>query len=427
MSSPEQLEPGVFGIRKPVLLLPVGITERLTPVQFEAIVAHELTHARRHDNLAAAIHMVVETLFWFHPFVWWIEARLVEERERACDEEVLRMGSDPQDYAEGILSVVKFYLESPLACVSGVTGSNLKKRVEAIMINRNANNLSFGRKLLLVIAAMLALTGPFVIGVLRAPMTQAQTASAPKSGSVARAESLLPSSPRFEVASIRVSSPTEPHPGRLGAVQIETSPGRLTARNATMSELIKGAYTLEDYQVSGGPAWIANPGFDVEAKGPDGANRDQLLLRLRALLADRFELSVHWEPKELLVYALVVARGGAKLHPAKPFDATVPHGSRMHITDLRSLATYLSRLGSWPAQPGRPVIDKTGLTGDFDLDLDLSKVIAALPQSGVPTTNEGMYEATVNFVQEEFGLKLESQKAQVDVLVIDHVERPSEN
>ena len=90
MSSPSMPEPGVVGIRRPRLLLPEGIVERLTPAQLRALIAHERCHIRCHDNLAAAIHMVVEAIFWFHPAVWWIEARLVDERERACDEAVLR-------------------------------------------------------------------------------------------------------------------------------------------------------------------------------------------------------------------------------------------------------------------------------------------------------------------------------------------------
>ena len=126
-STPGQMEPGVFGIRKPVLLLPEGIMDRLTPAQLEAVFAHELCHVRRRDNLTAAIHTVVETIFWFHPLVWWIRARLVEEREHACDEEVLGKVGDAQDYAEGILNVCKLYLESPLTCVAGVMGSDLKK------------------------------------------------------------------------------------------------------------------------------------------------------------------------------------------------------------------------------------------------------------------------------------------------------------
>ena len=126
------LEPGIIGIFRPVMLLPAGLLERLTDRQLGAIMTHELCHVRRRDNLAASIHMLVEAIFWFHPLVWWIGGRLVDERERACDEEVLRLGSEPQVYAEGILRVCEFYLESPLVCAAGVTGSNLKKRVERI-------------------------------------------------------------------------------------------------------------------------------------------------------------------------------------------------------------------------------------------------------------------------------------------------------
>jgi beta-lactamase regulating signal transducer with metallopeptidase domain len=149
MSSPSLLEPGVFGVFRPVLLLPEGIFDHLTPAQLAAVIAHELCHVRRWDNLIAAIHMFVETLFWFHPLIWWIGKRMVEERERACDEEVLRLGSNPRVYAEGILNVCKLYAESPLACVSGVTGSNLKKRIEAIMNNHLAARLNFAKKWLL--------------------------------------------------------------------------------------------------------------------------------------------------------------------------------------------------------------------------------------------------------------------------------------
>jgi bla regulator protein blaR1 len=149
ISSPILLEPGLFGIFRPVLLLPDGIADRLTPAQFQAILAHELCHLRRRDNLAAATHMLVEAIFWFHPLVWWIGARLIAERERACDEEVLQQGSQPEVYAEGILRVCKFYLESPLSCSSGVTGADLKQRIEAIMTHRILPRLTLTRKLLL--------------------------------------------------------------------------------------------------------------------------------------------------------------------------------------------------------------------------------------------------------------------------------------
>ncbi len=104
-----------------------GWPEHLSQAEWEAVLAHELCHVRRRDNVAAALHMAVEAVFWFHPLVWWMGSRLVAERERACDEEVLRLGSEAQVYAEGILKVCERYLTSPLECVAGVTGSNLRR------------------------------------------------------------------------------------------------------------------------------------------------------------------------------------------------------------------------------------------------------------------------------------------------------------
>jgi hypothetical protein len=121
------LEPGIFGIFRPVLVWPQGISERLEDAHLEAVLAHELWHVRRRDNLADAVHMLVEAIFWFYPLVWWMGAWLMEERERACDEAVLESGGDPKVYAESILKICEFCVASPLACVSGVTGADLKK------------------------------------------------------------------------------------------------------------------------------------------------------------------------------------------------------------------------------------------------------------------------------------------------------------
>jgi beta-lactamase regulating signal transducer with metallopeptidase domain len=121
-SSLSLLEPGIFGIFRPMLLLPRGIMDRLTPEQLRSIVAHEMCHVRRRDNLTYTLHMAVEVVFWFYPPVRWIGTRLLEERERACDEAVIEAGGEAQVYAEGILNVCKFYVESPVACAAGVTG-----------------------------------------------------------------------------------------------------------------------------------------------------------------------------------------------------------------------------------------------------------------------------------------------------------------
>ena len=126
------LEPGIFGILRPTLVLPAGIGCHLSKPQLDSVIAHELSHLRRFDNLTASIHLAVATVFWFHPLVWWLGSRLVDERERACDEEVLKI-SAPREYAEGILRVSELYMQSPIVTVSGVTGSDLKKRIHGIM------------------------------------------------------------------------------------------------------------------------------------------------------------------------------------------------------------------------------------------------------------------------------------------------------
>ena len=127
------VEPGVLGVLQPKLLWPAGLSDTLSDAELDAVVAHEACHVARQDNAVALLQMIVETLFWFYPVVWWLGARLVSERERACDEEVLKMGADKRRYAEAILKVCGFSLGSPIACVAGVGGSNLTRRIEWIM------------------------------------------------------------------------------------------------------------------------------------------------------------------------------------------------------------------------------------------------------------------------------------------------------
>jgi beta-lactamase regulating signal transducer with metallopeptidase domain len=174
-SSPALLEPGLVGVWRPVLLLPRDIESHLSTAEMQAVLAHEVCHWKRRDNLTAAVHMLVEVLFWFHPLVWWLGARLVEEREKACDESVLESGSDPQIYAEGILKVCKLYFHSPLACASGVSGADLKRRVETIMENKFAIRLNAARKFLLAASGAAAIALPLALGLVASPLALAQT------------------------------------------------------------------------------------------------------------------------------------------------------------------------------------------------------------------------------------------------------------
>ena len=158
LTSSAPLEPGLIGIFRPVLMLPDGIQARLSPQEMDAILAHELCHFRRRDNLTAAVHMLVESLFWFHPLVWWLGRRLMTERERACDEAVLDAGNDPRVFVQGILNVCRFTIQAPQASASALSGANLRMRIETILANRTTRRLGVAQKFGLSVIAALSLS-----------------------------------------------------------------------------------------------------------------------------------------------------------------------------------------------------------------------------------------------------------------------------
>jgi beta-lactamase regulating signal transducer with metallopeptidase domain len=201
------LEPGLVGIWKPVILLPQGITERLSQAEMDAVLAHEICHLRRRDNLLAATHMLVEAIFWFHPLIWWLGARLNAERELACDESVLAAGLAPQVYAQSILKVCQLYLHSPLDCAAGISGADLKRRMETIMNNKFAIRLNSLKKGLLATCAAATIVAPLALGALTAPLTvapaMAQAAGTPHPGTEAavrhQIESMVKGQADFDV------------------------------------------------------------------------------------------------------------------------------------------------------------------------------------------------------------------------------------
>jgi hypothetical protein len=337
----------VFGIRRPVFLLPAGILDHLTPPQWKAIVAHELCHVRRRDNLTAAIHMGVEALFWFHPLVWWLGARLMLERERACDEEVLLAGNEPLAYAEGILKICEMNLESTLPYVSGVTGANLKQRIEEIMTRRTGIELSPSRKLVLAAAGISAAAVPFVVGILNPSLSRAQ------SNPERRASA-------FDVASIKPSAIWKAGGEGSRRSKIEYSPKSLSMWNIDLTECVQWAYGVRFYQISG-QGFPGSERYDILAKTENAVPVKQLRDMLQELLEKRFQLRLHREMKVLPVYQLVVARGGPRLPKPKdgaglsPIQATesLPRvqdgGFVFHNASLAEFAAKLSLLREWIA------------------------------------------------------------------------------
>ena len=437
------LEPGIFGIARPVLIWPEGISEHLHPQHLEAILAHEVWHVRRRDNLAAAIHMVVEALFWFHPLVWWLGARMVEERERACDEEVVELGSERQVYAESILKVCEFCVGSPLACVSGVTGSDLKKRMVNIMSEQIARKLDFGRKLLLSTAGVLALAVPIVFGLANATQIRAQTQD--ESSTPAYTASVKPG---------ELAKPTYAG-GAVRRVGMMYSPDGFSAMNVTLQALIQEAYGVEANQIVGPADLLASAAYDVDVKVANSADNNvdpeshakEAQRALRAVLEDRFQLKIHRENEQISTYALEVADGGSRLQLAKPAgsypDAIKGPNGRLLDSSVRlkleagqvvgmeargmSVPDFAQQLSR---QFGAPVQDKTGIAGRYDFSLkwtrDASEPGADDGQATYPARSSAV-PSLFTAIQEQLGLKLEPQKAPMEILVIDHVARPAEN
>jgi bla regulator protein blaR1 len=176
-----KVEPGISGILRLTITFPEGLRSLLAPREFEAVLLHELAHAKRRDNLTLSFVHALVCLFWFHPLLWWIERWLIAEQELACDEFVLRHGTAREEYAAGILKACRFHLTGAGAC--GITGSNLKTRLEAIMSFKPSHaNQHVPRFLVAALASAMTVV-PLVMAFLATPAAYAQNANAHKARS----------------------------------------------------------------------------------------------------------------------------------------------------------------------------------------------------------------------------------------------------
>ena len=291
-------------------------------------------------------------------------------------------------------------------------------------------------------------------------------------------------SPTFEVASVKTAEPQA-----AGMIRIRMSggpgtpdPGQLTYTNVSLKNILMNAYAVKGYQLSG-PKWLDSERFDITAKIPMGATKEQFRLMLQNLLAERFKLALHHETKELPMYALVVGKGGSKLKESVDDDGTAPppppppppgsdggpvrmkvgadgmpqlpsgmgkNGMMMMMTNGRlravgnrqPVAALTEMLGN---QLGRPVVDGTELKANYDFTLDFAPDGMNGPMGMMPppppqheggpgggppmASNSDMGGPSIfTALQEQLGLKLEQRKGPVDLLVIERLEKvPTEN
>jgi uncharacterized protein (TIGR03435 family) len=229
--------------------------------------------------------------------------------------------------------------------------------------------------------------------------------------------------PAFDAASVKRSPP---QPLGKGGSSMKADPGRLTCTNVPLKRYLITAWGLKDYQVSA-PDWMNDERYELTATMPAGTPPHEVLLMLQALLVDRFKLATHRETKELAVYALVVDRNGLKLKPAEGFGTGV--SSSPTRRSMRANVTMKSFAGTLSGLLDRPVVDMTGLTGGFNISLEWAPdEMPSNPNGSEGRAADGVPGPTIYTALHEVGLKLESRKAPVEVLVVDRAEKvPVEN
>jgi bla regulator protein blaR1 len=416
--------PMTCGVLRPVVMLPED-ARSWDEKDLERALVHELEHVRRYDWAIHCLARVACVAYWFHPLVWAAWRQLTLEAERSCDD------AEATAYADQLLGLARrrsTVRRSPALAMAN--RSDLASRIGALL----DQNQSRGP----VSASLVAACGVAVAIVLTvAPL---RVVAAPQSAA----------NPTFEVASVKL---------HLGGADRNTLapptvlPGGRFVSRFPLAILISFAYKLPSNpsMVTGIPDWTKSPQgvYDVEAKGaiPPGlsmqARNDRVRAMVQALLVDRFKLVIRREPKEMPVYALLVAKGGPKLQradidendcpEASPnvlgpqttytpmpdvchvFNGGVGRGLHARAANMSDLAAFV---GNWT---DRPLLDKTGIQGLYRFETGPYQRMDVMAGSHVPDA------PTVFEMFRQLGLRMEPQKSVVEVYVIDHIERPSEN
>jgi bla regulator protein blaR1 len=477
--------PVTWGIVRPIILVPAGF-EELPAESRDAVIRHELARIPAHDFLMRGLAEIARALIWFQPLVWIVWRQLREEQELACDNCVLAAGGKSSAYAKLLLDWDARPGMDSLIAVGIAHRSCLKRRLYALLdtdLRRDTvASAGVAGALFLALAAALPLAAiSFTQAIpvqtasahalqsaspalLRPPaqLAQAQTAQTPVKAPAPQPTAQPAPRQRFDVVSIKPCKPSVTN--GVPAFGGDSSPGNLRIGCGILADtdnvgLIQVAYNryangqLTSWKVipiEGGPNWIHSERFEIDAKS-DG-HPSILMMQgpmLQTILEDRFKLKIHRETRQGPVYELALGRGSPKLKPLQDGSCTpvvvgrpsplLPDGQHRcrNMVSPSSVdfegGTLSMFAGSLGMVLDRPVIDKTGITSYFEIHLVFSPDDAAAPR---PVTAEPGASAAVRAsdapgifqaIQEQLSLRLVPAKGPVDVLVIDHIERPSEN
>jgi uncharacterized protein (TIGR03435 family) len=476
--------PATVGWLHPRILLPPEWHE-WDREKLDAVLAHEGAHVRRRDTLTALFARVNRCIFWFHPLAWMLERRLALLAEQACDESSVAALGDRTRYAHLLLEMASVVDGShgrlQYHALTMASRTHIPRRIESLL----QEGRTFSRGLAWTGWAAVMLCGiPVVCGagavdlerepaLLQLEMPKWATPKLPSAEVLfaqsrpsppepvsappaAQAQKPAPAPAKFEVASIKPAPGcVQPRPGAFPR-------GRLTIPCLTVQNMIQVSYGTygpirnPGIRIMGGPAWYASDRFDLTAKAedPNTSVEEMFGPMLRALLEDRFGLKAHREDRDLPVYVLTVARNGPKIQPLKEGGCTVldyghppapraPGSPVIHYcgTSASVRKGPTQTIDTWGASVAdflhasisrfldRPVIDKTGLAGLYDFHLQFApEDNQASPcsdncASPADLAAPSLYTA----FEDQLGLKLSAEMGPVEVLVIDHIDGPSEN
>lgn len=482
--------PMTCGMVHPAIALPRD-AESWSEEDLSRALVHEMEHVRRGDTVSSCLARAVCALYWFHPLVWIAWRRLSLEAERSCDDAVLGR-SDATAYAEQLVGLAKRLhaaQRSPLVAMAN--RADLTTRVRAVLDVRQrrgrAGAFSLGLATTSAIVLVVSMSSLVLVA---AP--QAAPAAAPRliTQTVAQAPppkvdrtvsaAAVPAKIEFEVASLRPSPVGSGRGGPARGGPGTSDPERLTYEHTLFRRLLMDAYGVQRDQIKG-PDWATANAvdggalFDVSAKIPPKATKQQVAIMLQNLLKDRFQLTLHHETTQPSGYALVVAKGGPKLNesagplsesergklvkgpiylqtesdgfpqlfPEHNLGGTFKDGTvRMRFRDY----PLFDLVQQFSFMLGAHMIDRTGLTGKYDFTLEFTPpengvvvgIVATLPLAPgqtAPLDANGPDPGRLDSVsvvssamEKQLGLKLEATKIGVDTLVIDHAEKtPTEN
>jgi len=468
--------PMTVGWLRPAIVLPLEWQD-WSDEKLGAVLAHEGAHIRRRDGLVAALAGVNRCIFWFHPLAWMLERRLALLAEQACDEASVAALGDRDRYAHLLLemALVVNISEGRLRrhALTMAEKSHMRQRIESLLedgreFSKGLTGMRWGIVIVSSIPVLLC-AGAIQVDRLPAPLRlEIPRWAAPAPPAALLMAQARPTQPapaplapapaatsKFEVASIRLApNCVQPRPGPM-------SNGRLTIPCLSPRNMIQVAYGTNGpvrnprIQIIGGPDWYTSDKYDLTAKAEDpSATLDQMEgPMLRTLLEDRFGLKIHRETRQLPVYMLTVAKNGPKMpvvpegscrvldmahygeqpapaeHPL-PFcgGASISGNAAKMTIDAKSMTMADLVIVALFRAVDRPVLDRTGLTGMFSVHLEYAPPSAASANAPMdaPTPVDSA-PSIFSAVQDQLGLKLTADTGPVEVLVIDHIDRPSEN